>query len=287
MSLSIALALGSMILGGLSDFLYKRAQVRGLRPASFMVVQSAFFNLMALALAVLTDGLAPDWAALRYAGPTALTLFGAFYLFLRSLRDGDATVNVPIYRLSFVVTAVLAVLALGERLSATRVLAIGLAAVGVLALADLGKLASGGLAKRSLLFLLPATGLYGLSAAIYKAGVAAGVPPGTFLVVQAALVLLCCVALALVTGDLRPTPATVQHAPFTGLLLAGSLFLLLASLRIGEATVSVPISQLSFVLTTLLAVAFLGERLSRGRVVGTVAAVLAVVAFNLPAGPTF
>ena len=285
MSLSVALALGSMALGGLSDFLYKRAQTHGVRPASFMVVQSLAFNVTSLVLALLTDGLAPDLTALRYAGPTALTLFSAFYLFLRSLRDGDATVNVPIYRLSFVVTAVLAVMVLDERLSPTRVLAIGLAAVGVLALADLRKLAAGRLAGRSLLFLLPATALYGLSAAIYKAGVAAGVPPGTFLVVQAGLFLLCGLALALATHDLRPTPATLQHAPLTGLLLASSLFLLLASLRIGDATVSVPISQLSFVLTSLLAVAFLGERLSRGRVVGTAAAVLAVLAFNLPGGP--
>ena len=279
------LALGSMVLGGLSDFLYKRAQLGGIRPGSYMVVQSLLFNFTSLVLAVLTEGLAPDWTALHYAGPTALTLFSAFYLFLRSLRDGDATVNVPIYRLSFIVTAVLAVLVLEERLSATRVLAIGLATVGVLALADLGKLASGKLAGRSLAFLLPATALYGLSAAIYKAGVAAGVPPGTFLVVQAALFLLCGLVLALATGDLRPTPATLRHAPLTGMLLACSLFLLLASLRIGDASVSVPISQLSFVLTTLLAVAFLGERLSRGRVVGTAAAVLAVLAFNLPGGP--
>ena len=280
----MALALGSMALGGLSDFLYKRAQLRGVRPASFLVVQSVFFNLTSLALALLTDGLTPDETALRYAGPAGLVLFSAFYLFLRSLRDGDATVNVPIYRLSFVVTAALAVLVLGERLSATRLLAIALAAVGVLALADLGKLAAGRLAGRSLRFLLPATGLYGLSAAIYKAGVVAGVPPGTFLVVQAAIFLLCAIVFALATDGLRPTAATLQHAPFTGLLLASSLFLLLASLRTGEATVSVPISQLSFVLTSLLAVAFLGERLSRGRVVGTIAAVLAVLAFNLPGG---
>lgn len=282
MSLSVVLAIGSMVLAGLSDFLYKRAQLRGIRPGSYLVVQSACFNVTSAVLALLTDGLIVDWTTVGYALPAALVLFSAYYLFLRSLRGGDLTVNVPIFRLSFVVTAILAALLLGERLSVIRLLAIGLAALGVLALADLRKLVGGCLAGGSLALLLAATGLLGVSAIIYKAALLSGALPGAFLTVQASLFLLCGVVLSLATDGLRPTPATPRYAPLTGVLLACSLFLLLLSLRTGEASVSVPISQLSFVLTSLLAVAFLGERLGPGRLVGTAAAALAVVVFNLP-----
>jgi uncharacterized membrane protein len=171
---------------------------------------------------------------------------------------------------------------LGEHLSGLRLLAIGLAVAGILSLADLGRLREGRVGAGSLATLLLAMVLFGVSATIYKAAMGAGVGPGTFLVVQGSTFLALGLVLSALTDRLRINRATWVHAPFCGVLLSSALFLLLASLRLGDATVSVPISQLSFVLTSLLAVAFLRERLSRGRVLGTAAAVLAVVTFNLP-----
>jgi uncharacterized membrane protein len=282
MSLPVLLALGALLLSGLSDFLYKRAQLHGARPAAFLVVQSVFFNANSFLLALLTGGLHFEPTTLVHAIPAGVLLFSSLYCFMRSLRGSDATVNVPIYRLSFVVTTVLAVLLFGETLPPTRLLALGLAIVGILALADLRKLASGSLRPTSFAYLLAATTLYGISAAIYRASQLALVPPGSFLVVQAIVFLACGLVLLLTTERKWPTRAAYQHAPFTGLLLSTAFFLLLGSLRFGEASVGVPISQLSFVFTSLLAVVFLGERLDAGRIVGTVAAILAVLTFNLP-----
>ena len=282
MSGAVGLAVSSRVLGALADFLYKRAQVFGVSAASFLVVQAVFFNLTAWTLTLLGGGLDLGAPVFRYAPAAGVVFFSSVFLFLRSLRGGDATVNVPIFRLSFIPSAILAVALLGEHLSGLRLLAIGLAVAGILSLADLGRLRQGRVKAGSLATLLLAMVLFGVSATIYKVAMGAGVGPGTFLVVQGSTFLVLGLALSLFTDRLRMNRATWLHAPFCGVLLSSALFLLLASLRVGDATVSVPISQLSFVLTSLLAVAFLRERLSRGRLLGTAAAVLAVVTFNLP-----
>jgi drug/metabolite transporter (DMT)-like permease len=271
-----------MVLGALADFLYKRAQVFGVSAASFLVVQAVFFNLTAWTLTLLGGELDLGAPVFRYAPAAGVVFFSSVFLFLRSLRGSDATVNVPIFRLSFIPSAILAVMLLGEHLSGLRLLAIGLAVAGILSLADLGRLRQGRVKASSLAALLLAMVLFGVSATIYKVAMGAGAGPGTFLVVQGSTFLVLGLALSLFTDRLRMNRATWLHAPFCGVLLSSALFLLLASLRVGDATVSVPISQLSFVLTSVLAVAFLRERLSRRRLIGTAAAVLAVVTFNLP-----
>ena len=284
MTPAVTLAVGSMILAGLADFLYKRAQVHGVSAASFLVVQAVFFNVTSWTLTSLSGGFVVSEAAFRYPSAAGVVFFFSVFLFLRSLRAGDATVNVPIYRLSFIPAAILAVFLLGEQLSPLRLLAIGLAVGGILSLADLARLRGGALAAGPLGWLLVAMLLFGVSTTIYKGAMLAGVPPGTFLVVQGGVFLVCGLVFSLLTDRVHLNRTILLHAPFCGVLLCTSLFLLLAALQVGDATVGIPISQLSFVLTSLLAVAFLGERLTSARLVGTLAAVLAVLTFNLPSG---
>jgi uncharacterized membrane protein len=52
------------------------------------------------------------------------------------------------------------------------------------------------------------------------------------------------------------------------------------ALQRGEASVVVPISQMSFVVTTFLAVTAYGEGLTRGKAAGLTAALLTILAFN-------
>jgi uncharacterized membrane protein len=57
--------------------------------------------------------------------------------------------------------------------------------------------------------------------------------------------------------------------------------LLFQALELGDASVAYPVVQLSFVLTAVLAVAFLGETIDRTKVGGLALAVLAVGALAL------
>jgi uncharacterized membrane protein len=87
----------------------------------------------------------------------------------------------------------------------------------------------------------------------------------------------------MLTGDLRPNRAELGHGPICGVLLSLSFLALLMSLQTGEASVNVPINQLSFVLSAVLAALLLGERLGRRQVLGLLAAALAVATFAVPA----
>ncbi|MCC7105066.1 MAG: DMT family transporter [Chloroflexi bacterium] len=274
-------ALGAMVLAGVSDTLYKRAQLHGTRPASFFVMQAVVFLPACLLIALLTGTLVLTPAALQLGVPAGLFLFGGQVLFLRSLQHGDATINVPIYKLSFVVTATVAVLLFGERLTVVRILAIGLAVVGVLVLAGGESARSHRLDRQGLGLLLLATVFFGLFQACYKGGMLAGAPPYTFLTVQAATFLVLAAAASYREDRLHPTWAAVLHAPICGALLTAGYGLLLLSLQQGDATISIPIAQLSFVVTSLLAVLVLGEQMTGRKVAGTLAAVLAIALFSL------
>lgn len=277
-------ALGAMLLVGLADTLYKRAQLLGARPASFFVMQAVAFVPACAAIALLSGGLALTPTALQLGVPAGLLLFGGQILFLHSLRRGDATVNVPIYKLSFVVTSLAAVLFLGERFTPLKLAATGLAVAGVLVLAGAGRATGGRLDRRGLGLLLLATVLFGLFQALYKAGMLAAVPPFTFMTVQGSTFILLAAGASYRDDGLRPTRAALTHGPACGMILTVGYGLLLLSLQRGEASVSVPIVQLSFVVTSLLAVLFLGERFTSRKLLGTVAAGLAIGLFGVEAG---
>ncbi len=132
----LLLSLASMVLVGTADLVLRRATIRGVAPASFLVLQSWFFRSTALFWAIGTRSL--RWSPGILWGPVAGVLaFVASYAFLRSLQASGAQVgvNAPIYRLNLAVTAVLAIVFLGERLSGPKAAGLALAVAAVLLLA--------------------------------------------------------------------------------------------------------------------------------------------------------
>ena len=85
----------------------------------------------------------------------------------------------------------------------------------------------------------------------------------------------------MVRKKLRPNAITLKMAPFLGLLQLSWSLLLIESLRTGDVSINFPLAQLSFVLTAILAVFFLKEKLTRGLIVGLIFASLSVISFTL------
>jgi drug/metabolite transporter (DMT)-like permease len=268
-----------MVAAGVSDYLYKRAQTRGVQPMAFFAVQSLFYNACVFAMAAYF-GVQLNLATVLYGIAAAYTGFPGMLLLLYSLRHGDATINVPIYRLSFVLTAVGAMLLLGEPARPGKLVAIVLAAGSVLLLSNIRLLAKG-IPIGGMGALLAGTALYGIFGLIYKSAMLAGVTPASLMVIQAPLVFLTAFVAAVLGGAKKPDGAILKNAPWCGILLSTSMFLLLVSLQWGEASVNVPIVQLSFVFTSALAVVLLGEKLTRAKVLGILTAALAVIVFAL------
>src|SRR5437899_8696298 len=126
MNQNIAYALGALLLYGLADFVYKRGAAAGALPHRFLMVQTWFFSSLALLYGLFSGTLAFNTGALWGAAAGALVVIG-YYNFAWSLRHGAVSTNATIFRLSFAVTTVLAVLVLGEALTVPKVAGLALA----------------------------------------------------------------------------------------------------------------------------------------------------------------
>src|SRR3989475_1616006 len=133
MSEGIGYALGAMLLYGVADYVYKRGASAGAPPHQFLMVQTWFFSSLALLYGLVSGTLAFNAGALWGAAAGVLVVVG-YYNFARSLKSGAISTHATIFRLSFAVTVALAVLVLGEPLTAPKLagLALVLAAVWLL-----------------------------------------------------------------------------------------------------------------------------------------------------------
>lgn len=269
-----------MALVGTADLLLRRATLRGVTPASFMVLQSWFFGSTALGWAVATGSV--RWSRGILFGPVAGVLaFVASYAFLRSLKGPGAqvSVNASIYRLNLAVTAILAIVVLGEAVTAAKVAGLLLAVAAVLLLSE----------TRTRRATVPAAGAgraclamvaFGLVLFLYKVGVAFGAPPALLIFGQ--FFSFTTISFGYATwleGGLRFTRTIWTYAPVCGVLNGSGRVLLAWALISGEASAAVPVSQMSFVFTFLLAAPLFGEAVTRRKLSGLVAAILAVLAF--------
>lgn len=280
---AVSLALGALVCNGLADLVYKRAATAGVRPHHLMMVQSSCYGLLVLAYAWISGTLVLDRASLigAVAGVFAFT---GFYNFARSLSGGALTVNAPIFRLNFTITAVLAMALLGESVTLAKLagLAFALAAVWLLlgARAAAGSRAS--VSRASLRRVLLATVTVGIANLLYKIGMQAGATPGGLLVVQACVVISLSFSFVyLAEGRLTPPRATWRFALPSALLLSSSFVLLVEGLARGPASTLVPIAQLGFVVTALLGLTVLREPLTPRKAVGLTAATLALASLAL------
>jgi uncharacterized membrane protein len=277
----LILSLMSMALVGASDLLLRRATLRGVAPASFMVLQSWFFGSTALSWAAATGSL--RWSRGLLFGPLAGVLaFVATYAFLRSLQAPGAQVgvNAAIYRLNLAVTAVLAIVVLGEAVTAAKVtgLALTVAAVGLLTETSTRGAATfpGGVGWACLAMVA-----FGLVLFLYKIGAVFGASPPLLIFGQ--FCSLTTIALCWATwreGGLGFTPTIWTHAPVCGVLNSSGRVLVAWALMSGEASAAVPVSQMSFVFTALLAAPLFGEAVTARKLGGLAAAILAVLAFS-------
>jgi uncharacterized membrane protein len=269
-----------MVLVGTADLLFRRATLSRFPTASFMVVHSLFFGPAALAWAVATGNLLWNTASL-WGLVTGVLTFVSSYSFLRSLQapGSQVSVNAPIYRLNLVVAAILAITFLGENITWAKVLGLLLAATAVLMLSETS-LRSLGSRPGGLGWALVAMAAFGLVHIIYKVAVMIGAPPPMLIFGQfcSFIVIALCYS-TWVEGGLRLTRTIWTHAPICGILNASGRIMLAWALQSGEASAAVPISQMSFVFTFMLAVPLFGEPVSGRKAVGLLAAVLAVLAF--------
>ena len=157
--------------------------------------------------------------------------------------------------------------------------ALALAALAVLA-GGSGILSGGG-DRGALTLAASAMCLFGCIGLFYKIGLGMGAAPAAMTVAQSIGVFCSTLPFFILMRDPLPRSGGALWIPLVcGVLTSSSYVSLAVGFTYGDAVVVAPIAQLSFVLTGLLAVLFLKERLSFRKGMGVGFAVLSVLLFT-------
>jgi uncharacterized membrane protein len=281
MNQAIVYALAAMACYGLSDFIYKRAAAEGIRADHFLMVQAWFFCPAVILYALVTRTLVPDWAAVWGSLAGAFVFIG-FYFFVRSLAAGSLSTNASIFRLNFVVTAMLVIVFLGEPVTPAKLTGLALAMVATWLLLGAASDAGGKLGelrRKSLVEVTVATLAFGASNFFHTVGLRHGAVPETMAVAQAILFMpLATLVVYIRERTVRAPPVAFKFGAAAAFVLLGATILLLRSVALGQASVLVPITQMGFVIAALLGIVVLRERVSLGKAVGLASAIAALAA---------
>jgi drug/metabolite transporter (DMT)-like permease len=276
---SIVYALEALLFYGLADFVYKRAAAAGAEPHRFLMVQTWLFNTLALAYGFASGTLVFSGGALWGAVAGVFVAIG-YYNFAWSLRHGAVSINAAIFRLSFAVTTTLAVIVLGESLSAAKLAGLLLAVFAVWLLVTAPAAAGDQNAherRASIVRVVIATIIVGAASFAYKLGVRAGATPISVVVAQGLVALVLFTAFGVYTDrGVRLSRPALAHAPMSAVLLLVAFTSLAKALQGGDVSVVVPIAQMGFVVTAILGFAFQREPLTLRRFAGLAIAVLAL-----------
>lgn len=275
-------AFASLAFYGVGDFFYKRAAGQGLRADHLLMSQAWVFLPLVVVYTMFTGTLVPRLAAL-WGSLAGVFVFLGFYYFIKSLATGAVSVNAPVFRLNFVVTALLAIVVLGEPLGWAKIagLVLALGATWLL----LGARIAGEQAhedRAALMRVVFATLCFGLANFLHTVGLRRGVVPETMLVAQAVVFMpLTNVAVLLADRKLSAPRAAWGYGALMSVVLLGAFICLLHGVALGQASIVVPIAQMGFVVTALLGVVLLREQLTLRKALGLVAAVAALVTLAL------
>lgn len=275
------LALLSMFLVGIADFVYSRAVRKGVTPATMLCSQGLIFLPMVTLWAILEGSYA--WTPYVFLGPIAafLILFGTS-AFMKSVHLGQATISTPIYRINFVITALVAILFLNEPMTLHKGMGFLFAAGAIFFLSEFPLHIAVIPRERasSILWAVAAMMSLGILNVVYKIAVSHGVAPAMFLHSQAIFFNTFVFIFAfLKQGGPHFSRTAWAHASITAVTLLTGLISLLAAFRLGQASVVAPIGQLSFVVSALMATIWLRERFTKRKALGLLLAIATIAAF--------
>ncbi|HYE04764.1 MAG TPA: EamA family transporter [Planctomycetota bacterium] len=266
--MSVAFALMSMTCAAGNDLVFKgrmRAEASPWRHLALVAaVWTAAFAIPAFAGAPWAVA-AVVWGLISGALGIAANL-----LLLEAMRTAEVGACATIYRLNLVPATLLAVIVLGEQLTAGRALAVS-AAIGAVALIGRGV---GTIGRAGLMLAVAACLLRAGMALGFKHGLAAGAGPMQLLFMNGVAWLAGAIAWgAFARAEARTwRRSDLAWGLASGLLVTGNVLFLTLALAAAPLTQVLPITQLSFILTMLAGCALFGERVTASKLAATLLA---------------
>jgi len=272
-------ALLAMAFYGVVDFTYGRATQHGVTPGTMTVSQSAIVTPATGVWAWMEGTYA--WTPPTFLGIAAgIFVFIGLWAFMKSLKIGETSVSTPIYRISFVITALIAIIFLDEPMTLRKGVGFLFAGTAIFFISDFGLSRQAEVRSRSIVWALVAMCAVGLLNIVYKLGVSKGVSPVMMLHSQAVFFIsIAWIYAFAVQGGPRFSRTGWTHASVTAVCFTGGIVSFLTAFQTGEASIVTPIVQLSFVVSVLMATWWMGERFSPRKLLGLALAVCTIVAF--------
>ena len=281
MSHSVAYAIAAMVCYGLGDYIYKQAAVAGIQADHFLMAQGWFFCPLVILYALASGTLIPDPAAV-WGSVAGIFAFTGFYYFVRSLAVSSVSTNAPIFRMNFIVTALLVIVLLGEPMTPAKVIGLAFAMAATWLLVG-AKHADDRIPsyrrRRALAEVAVATIAFGASNFFHTVGLRHGAVPETLVVAQAAAFMpLATFVVYLADRKFLPPPMTFKYGAAAAIVLLAAIILLLHGVAQGQASVLVPIAQMGFIIAAMLGIFILHERITVRKTIGLISALAALAA---------
>ena len=279
MSAAIGFALVSLLFAGVNDVVFKRysrrERSRGMYVLGIGIVWG-ILQLLALAAQGQQIDLATPTLAFGIAAGVMVTLSNL--LLLESLTHLDVSLGSTIYRLNTVGVVILSFMFLGEPMYPVKLLGIGFAVVAVL---FLYRDRPTHVEVRALnLFFWVAVSASVLRAGFgvtFKAGLSQGGHPPTMMLIAATCWIIGGFCYAwLRERRIRITRKKLGYAALSGVLVFFIVNSLTLALERGQASVVVPIANLSFIVALALSVAMKMERFTIPKTIATVCAAVSI-----------
>jgi drug/metabolite transporter (DMT)-like permease len=254
----VGFALLSFLFAGLNDVVFKRYSLSG--ASRGMLVLGIGIAWTALQLLVFGLGATPmtfDVATVAFGAAAGVLLVSSNILLLESFARVDLSLGSTIYRLNTVAVVILSSLFLDERLGPTK---LGGIALGVLAVVLLSQRPSWHLAGERQSFFVACVVAAAVLRAAYgvltrKAMLAHASPRPLLLLVSCSWIVGGAIYALAKDGRLRFTRQKAGYAALSGTFVFLIVYFLMRAVEQGEASVVIPIANMSFVVALALSLA--------------------------------
>lgn len=271
-----AYILGSLLLTGSVELVYRVAHREPLDEASYMVVQSGlvFSTLAIIGFSGVGFAITPRMMGLGVL--TGLLGYVTGWSHIYAIGRGPVSVTSALRRLSFVITGGLAIIFLGEQVTLAKAGALLLAVVATLVMAS-----EADSEQRPHPMILLTVVTAGCMAFGHKIASMTGVSIAAFLMCQSGTAHLLAHVVCARTGGYQVNARLARFAVLTGSMIACGMTLAVMSLGAADAVVVSPLLQLSFLFTAPASFLLLKEPIGRRKVIGILLGLCAVLAFGL------
>ncbi len=280
MNMVILFAIGSLLFAALNDLVFKfyarKQRSRGIYVAVIGMVWASVFMITAKKF-----GCSENFSITLMWGLIS-GLFSVFanIMLIESMTNSEVGICATIYRLNLVPAVLFAFIFLKENISLWKIIGILCALVSVLAFMPASEHRYNIKNKYSGFFLVIVASLLragmGLS---YKYGLSQGADKYYLLAINGGIWIIGGLAYLIIKErkSLHMQKKTFTYGIISGILVCGIVFFMATALQYGDASIVLPITQLSFIATSIIGVFVLKESFNMKKTIGLCSGVLCIL----------